>query len=110
MRISLARLLFAAAVIFSAQVVASNAWSQMGSEQLVGTWNLVSWKIDQTDGPQKDSPYGPNASGWIMYQPDGKMCVMITRADRPKFAANSALSGTPEEIKAAYETGERKLE
>lgn len=81
------------------------ASAQTGSakDQLTGTWKLVSWKIDLGDGKLADSPYGASPAGWIMYHPDGHVCVMVARADRPKFVANSALGGTPEEIKAAFE-------
>src|SRR6516165_12816161 len=50
-----------------------------------------------------NNPYGPTPSGWIMYHPDGNMCVAIMRPDRPKFVSNNAVGGTPDEIKAAFE-------
>src|SRR5215212_476669 len=91
--------------LLAALAPSPHAPAQTGSakDQLVGTWKLVSWKIDLGDGKVADSPYGASPAGWIMYQPDGHVCVMVARADRPKFVANSALSGTPEEIKAAFE-------
>jgi hypothetical protein len=71
-------------------------------EQFVGTWKLVSWKIEQANGEVTDSPLGPNPHGWIMYQPGGCMCVALMRSDRPKFASNNLMEATPEEIKAGF--------
>jgi Lipocalin-like domain len=31
------------------------------------------------------------------------MCGVLMRPDRPKFASNNALAGTPEEVKVAFE-------
>jgi hypothetical protein len=49
--------------------------------QFVGTWKLVSWKIEQANGEITDSPLGPNPHGWIMYQPGDacalRSCVLI---------------------------------
>ena len=82
---------------------ASNWRSSSAKEQFVGTWKLVSWKIEQADGELIDSPLGANALGWIMYQPGGHMCVAFMRPDRSKFASNNLMKATPEEIKAGFE-------
>jgi len=58
-------------------------------EKFVGTWTLLSWKIEQAGGEIIDSPLGPNPAGWIMYQRDGRMSVNIMRSDRAKFASDS---------------------
>src|SRR5262245_47786554 len=71
--------------------------------QFIGTWKLVSWKIEQADGEVTDSPLGPNPLGWIMYQPGGRMCVAVMRSDRPRFASNNLMEATPEEIKIGFE-------
>jgi hypothetical protein len=72
-------------------------------EQVSGTWKLVSWKIEQANGELIDPPLGPVPLGWIMYQPEGHMSVVLMRPDRPKFASNNLMEATPEEIKAAFE-------
>lgn len=72
-------------------------------DQLSGTWKLVSWKIHRGNGEVIDPPNWINPVGWIMYHPDGHMCATISGSDRPKFASNNALGGTPAEIKAAFE-------
>jgi Lipocalin-like domain len=72
-------------------------------DKFIGTWKLVSWKIEQADGEVTDSPLGSNPLGWIMYQPGGRVCVALMRPDRPKFASNNLVEATPEEIKAGFE-------
>ena len=80
-------------------------WRSSGSfkAQFIGTWKLVSWKIEQADGEVTDSPLGPNPLGWIMYQPGGRMCVALMRPDRRKFTSNNLMEATPEEIKTGFE-------
>src|SRR5262245_47205212 len=72
-------------------------------DKFIGTWKLVSWKIEQADGEVTDSPLGSNPLGWIMYQSGGRMCVALMRPNRPKFASNNLVEATPEEIKAGFE-------
>jgi hypothetical protein len=42
-------------------------------------------------------PLGPNAVGYLAYTPDGYLFVTLMRADRPRFATDDLLGGTPEE-------------
>jgi len=72
-------------------------------EQFVGAWKLVSWKIKQANGDLTDSPLGPNALGWIMYDPAGRVSVALMRPDRRNFASNRLTEATPEEIKGGFE-------
>jgi len=71
-------------------------------EKFIGTWKLLSWKIEQA-GELIDSSFGPNPAGWIMYQRDGRMSVNIMRSDRSKFASNNLTEATSEEIKSGFE-------
>lgn len=72
-------------------------------EQFVGTWKLVSWKIEDANDTMTDSPLGPNPLGWIMYDPAGRLSVALMRPDRPNFASNLLTEATPEEIKSGFE-------
>jgi hypothetical protein len=74
----------------------------MGKDEFVGTWNLVSWEIRQSDG-QIVYPYGRDVIGVINYDARGNMSVQVMRSDRPMFAINDPQKGTPEEIKTAFE-------
>jgi Lipocalin-like domain len=68
---------------------------------LVGTWTLVSIKLEQ-DGKKTDF-YGPNPQGQATYEANGRVSVIITRSDLPKFASNNRQAGNPEENKAVVQ-------
>ena len=69
-------------------------------EQLVGTWSFVSSTGKLADG----SPtWGTNPAGLAIFTDNGRFSVQIMRTDRPKFASNNRMKGTPEEIKATAE-------
>jgi hypothetical protein len=75
---------------------------KMDKEKFIGTWKLVSFDIQHQDG-QRTYPLGKDAAGIIMYDANGQMSVQIMRPDRPQFAADEQLRGTPVEIKSAFE-------
>jgi hypothetical protein len=77
--------------------------SRSSGEQFPGTWRLVSWNIEKAGGELTGSPLGQDPLGWIMYRPEGSMCVALMRPDRPQFVSNNLIEGTPEEIKAGFE-------
>src|SRR6476660_4526267 len=52
------------------------------SNPLLGTWRLVSMAYLDEAGNVLGYPFGEQASGYIMYAPDGHMAVLITSADR----------------------------
>ena len=69
-------------------------------DQLVGTWTFVSSTGKLADG----SPtWGTNPKGSLILTENGRFSVQIMRNDRPKFASNNRMKGTPEEIKATVE-------
>jgi hypothetical protein len=72
--------------------------SAQTAKDLVGTWTLVSITLEQ-DGKKTDF-YGPNPQGQQIFDPNGRVSIIITRSDLPKFASNNRQSGTPEENKA----------
>lgn len=84
---------------FFAGDAAGQQASRTVKEQLVGTWTLVSMYSVRQDGSAFDL-MGPNPVGQIMYDANGRMSVHIIRSDRPRFAAEDRLKGTPEENKA----------
>ncbi len=79
----------------------SSAVSQQKSlkDQIVGTWNIVSWERTAPDGTKVHS-FGTNPKGVNVFGADGRFVVFYTRADLPKLAANDRLKSTPEEAKA----------
>jgi len=68
---------------------------------LVGTWTLVSITLEQ-DGKKTDF-YGPNPQGQVTYAPNGRVSLIITRLDLPKFGSNNREAGTTEENKAVVQ-------
>lgn len=64
-------------------------------ENLIGSWNLVSYtERTYPDGPVSH-PHGPNPVGLILYTPDGYMSAQIMTPDRPTYDQASAAGGTP---------------
>jgi Lipocalin-like domain len=83
-------------------VAAGAAGQQPGKsakEQFAGTWTLVSIHYVHPDGT-KVEPFGPNAKGMLVFDATGRFGTQIMAADRPKFASNNRMLGTPEEFKA----------
>jgi lipocalin-like protein len=62
--------------------------SAQDAKQLVGTWKLVSWKV-QYVGEEAKEPFGGKAKGRLIVAPDGYWSALITRAER-KPATNDA--------------------
>jgi hypothetical protein len=52
---------------------------------------------------KKTDLFGPNPQGQITFDPNGRISMIITRSDLPKFASNNRHAGTPEENKAVVE-------
>lgn len=61
-------------------------------EQLIGSWELVSYSHTTEDG-SVGYPLGEDATGYIMYTPDGYMSAQLMRAGRPQIVSGDALSG-----------------
>ncbi len=68
-------------------------------QQFVGTWSLVSIHYVEKDG-RKIEPFGPGARGMLYIDAAGRFATQVMAADRPRFASNNRMTGTPEENKA----------
>lgn len=73
--------------------------SKSAKDQFVGTWTLVSIYYVHSDG-RKIEPFGPNAKGMLVFDATGHFATQIMAENRPKFASNNRMIGTPEEYKA----------
>jgi Lipocalin-like domain len=93
--------LTASALIFGVFLPREEAVAQTTAKELVGTWTLVSIMLEK-DGKKVDF-YGPNPQGQATYEANGRVSVIITRSDLPKFASNNREAGTPEENKAVVQ-------
>jgi len=72
------------------------------AEQLVGSWELVSYEARTRSG-EVSAIFGPSPVGRLMYDADGRMSVHIMDPRRRKFASDDRLIHTPEELKEAFD-------
>jgi hypothetical protein len=70
-------------------------------DDVLGTWELVSYTAEESDGGPVTYPLGPDALGLIMYTSDGYMSAQIMRPDRPAFDRPETGGGTPQQAAAA---------
>lgn len=66
---------------------------------LVGTWTLVSNDVIAANGTRKPG-FGPTPAGLAMFDAAGRYSIQILDPDRPKFASNDRVKGTPGENQA----------
>jgi Lipocalin-like domain len=59
---------------------------QMHAERLVGTWKLVSARSTSSTGEADAAPYGLNPSGFLTYNPDGRISALISYGGRKPLA------------------------
>jgi len=75
-------------------------------EQMIGTWELVSWTwtFDEDGRVEPERTFGQDAFGRIIYSADGYMCAALMKRNRPNFTSKDLRGGTNEEKLAAFET------
>jgi hypothetical protein len=69
-------------------------------EQLLGSWRLVSYYTEGTDGSIV-YPMGQDSVGFIMYLPDGFMSANLMVRGRPAYTGGTANTATQAELAAA---------
>jgi lipocalin-like protein len=67
--------------------------------QFVGTWSLVSIHYVEKNG-RKIEPFGPGAKGLLYFDAGGRFATQVMAVNRPLFASNNRMIGTPEENRA----------
>ena len=87
------------AIAMAADSAAGQQPGKSAKERFVGSWTLVSSNYVHPDG-SKIEPFGPNAKGMLVFDGTGRFATQIMSADRPKFASNNRMIGTPEEYRA----------
>src|SRR5208283_596556 len=70
------------------------------SDNLAGTWKLVSATASNASGERGDSSFGPNPTGILIYTREGRMAVMISNSERKPFAADPFLASVEERAEA----------
>jgi Lipocalin-like domain len=95
------RTLLAIAISASFLAAAPQTLAQ-SAKSLAGTYAGVSFST--TDAAGKTTQiFGENPRAMMVLAPDGRYSIIVMRATLPKFASNSRLQGTPEEIKAVVD-------
>lgn len=94
-------LMFAALACLVVVLRAGEAITQQSpaQQQFVGTWSLVSIRYVEKDG-RKIEPFGPGAKGMLYFDAGGRFATQVMTANRPRFASNNRMIGTPAEDKA----------
>jgi hypothetical protein len=77
--------------------------SQQLEWELVGTWRLESFHVQDSDGAIT-YPYGRDAIGYYLFSASGYMSVVIMAPDRARFTGGNLLCGTTDEKAKAAET------
>lgn len=80
-------------------LVANSQSVSTASNQVQGTWRLVSAVIDP-DG-RRVPAYGARPNGLLIFTPDLHYSVVITSGDTPRFASNERGQGTDAENRLA---------
>ena len=84
----------------------ADGWAQKAgasAKQVVGTWTLVSVSNTQPDGKKNPEAFGPNPSGMLTFDAQGRYSLQICRSGRAKFASSARDKGTPQENQATVQ-------
>lgn len=69
-------------------------------DQLIGTWKLVRYQDEDKDG-NIFFPLGKDATGFIMYNPDGYMSAQLMQQGRHAYESGDLHTGTKDEMAEA---------
>ena len=97
---------FAAAYLSMTKAVAAPPTAgQTVRDRLVGSWQMIDWKIlkGETSLPP---PLGPadQCGGLLIYSPEGTVSAFLSAKSRPRFKDASLDGGTAEEKLHAFDT------
>lgn len=70
------------------------------TSRLVGTWGLISYTVAEDSG-EIHFPLGRDATGFLMYSPDGYMSAQMMAQKRPLYSSGDIHSGTAQEMAEA---------
>lgn len=69
--------------------------------ELVGSWKLISFHSQDSTG-KTTYPFGRDAQGRLIYEPDGRMAVQLMDPNRPGFTSDDPLVTSEAEMRAAF--------
>jgi len=74
------------------------------ADKFIGAWRLISTEFRAEDGSLGESPYGFDSQGLLMYDAHGNMSAQLAQRHRAPFAIADRKAGTPDELRAAFES------
>ncbi|OXM99634.1 lipocalin-like domain-containing protein [Bifidobacterium vansinderenii] len=72
----------------------------MTLDELIGTWEIVSYTLTRDDGTTF-YPLGENCKAYLIYTADGHVSAQMSAMGRPAYASHDLHDGTVEEMAAA---------
>ncbi|MGA8141128.1 MAG: lipocalin-like domain-containing protein [Desulfobaccales bacterium] len=69
--------------------------------KLAGSWKLISFHSKDSRG-RTAFPFGKDAQGRLIYEPDGRMAVQLMNPNRPGFTSSDPLVASEAEVRAAF--------
>ncbi len=58
-------------------------------ENLVGTWRMLSSRVEFVDTGESVEPWGPRPTGWLILTPEGRLMTVCTAPDRAPPATDA---------------------
>ena len=74
------------------------------SSDLVGAWELESWRISFSDDRPDTFPYGTDPRGYLIYSPSGRMSVTVSADGRTRMSDDNIRRAPVEEKAAAFDS------
>jgi hypothetical protein len=69
---------------------------------ILGTWKLISASSSTSDGERNDTAFGVGPTGFITYNPDGRMSVLISHGGRKLLSPSASNPPTAEQQADAF--------
>jgi hypothetical protein len=82
---------------------ASERVTGLKPEDFIGTWQLIDWRIEYSDGGLT-RPFGDAPHGYIIYAADGTMTASIAKGARANFGIANARNASAEQKEAAFDS------
>jgi len=78
-----------------------HSMSRVGIPELIGSWKLISFHSQDSSG-RIAYPFGKDAQGRLIYEPDGRMAVQLMNPNRPRFTSDDPLVTSEAEVREAF--------
>ncbi len=75
----------------------------MSTNPFVGTWRLISNETKEASG-ETSHPFGKDATGCLIYTPDGHVALTIMGPNRGSFPSQDIRAGSLEDKQAAFDS------